>query len=69
MGLLADRFHVPLSQTASFGDDLVDIDMLRRSGRGVAVVNSNPEVLKVADEICPANNDDGVAQWIESHLL
>lgn len=65
----ADHFDVPLSQIASFGDDLVDIDMLRRSGRGVAVANSNPEVLGVADEICPANNEDGVAQWIETHLL
>ncbi len=67
--VLADHFSVPLSRAASFGDDLVDIDMLRCSGRGVAVANSNPKVLSIADEICPANNEDGVAQWIESHLL
>ena len=65
----ANHFGVPLSQTASFGDDLVDIDMLRCSGRGVAVANSNPKVLSIADEVCPANNEDGVAQWIETHLL
>mgnify|MGYP000367471126 CR=1 FL=1 len=29
-----------MSNTVSFGDDLVDIAMLRKSGRGVAVANA-----------------------------
>ena len=59
LSILADRMSTPLPRTVSFGDDLVDIAMLRESGRGVAV----------ADEICPSNNDDGVAQWVENNLL
>lgn len=55
-------------QTAAFGDDLIDINMMSESGRGVAVANANPKVLSIADEICPPNNEDGVAQWIESQL-
>lgn len=69
LSILADRMSTPLSRTVSFGDDLVDIAMLRESGRGVAVANANPDVLKIADEICPSNNDDGVAQWVENNLL
>ena len=69
LNMLAKHLSTPLQDIISFGDDLVDIAMLRESGRGVAVANSNPEVLKIADEICPSNNEDGVAQWIESHLL
>lgn len=69
LSILADRMSEPLRKTVSFGDDLVDIAMLRESGRGVAVANANPDVLKIADEVCPANNDDGVAQWIEDNLL
>ena len=69
LDLLADHFETPMSNTVSFGDDLVDIAMLRKSGRGVAVANANPDVLNIADEICPSNNDDGVAQWIEDNLL
>ena len=42
--------------------------MMIESGRGVAVANANPKVLSVADEICPSNNEDGVAQWIEAQL-
>ena len=29
---------------------------------------ANPQVLAVADEICPSNNEDGVAQWLERLL-
>ncbi|PLS24693.1 HAD family hydrolase [Bifidobacterium imperatoris] len=68
MNIVCERLGVPLEQTVAFGDDLIDIDMMRASGRGVAVSNANPKVLAIADEVCPANNDDGVAQWIESQL-
>lgn len=66
---LCARMGIDTDATASFGDDLIDIAMLQCSGRGVAVANAHPDVLRVADEICPANNDDGVAHWIQSHLL
>ena len=69
MRILCDRMDVPLPATAAFGDDLIDIAMMEESGLGVAVANANPKVLGIADEVCPANNDDGVAQWIESPLL
>lgn len=66
---LCARMEVPLGATVSFGDDVIDIAMLERSGRGVAVANANPRVLAVADDVCPSNNEDGVAQWIERMLL
>ncbi|MCI1833066.1 MAG: HAD family hydrolase [Bifidobacterium sp.] len=65
---LCSRMRIPMESTVSFGDDLIDIGMLTVSGRGVAVANARPEVLDAADEICPSNNDDGVAQWIERLL-
>ncbi len=40
LDLLAEHFETPMSNTVSFGDDLVDIAMLRKSGRGVAVANA-----------------------------
>ena len=69
LGLVCDRLGIPMAQVAAFGDDLIDIPMMRAAGRGVAVANANPEVLKVADEICPSNDDDGVAQWIDGLLF
>lgn len=69
MRVLCNRMNIPLSNTIAFGDDLIDINMMRESGRGVAVANANAKVLAIADAICPPNNEDGVAQWIEGHLL
>ncbi|KAB7790797.1 HAD family hydrolase [Bifidobacterium leontopitheci] len=66
---LCEHMGIPAAQTVSFGDDLIDIDMMEASGIGVAVANANPKVLSIADETCPANDEDGVAQWIESRLL
>lgn len=69
LGAVCARLGITPVQTVTFGDDLVDIDMMRFSGLSVAVANANPQVLAIADEICPSNDEDGVAQWIEEHLL
>lgn len=68
LNLLAEHMQISLNRTAAFGDDLIDIAMLQAAGRGVAVANANPKVIEVADEICPANNDDGVANWFNAYL-
>ncbi|NMM99785.1 HAD family hydrolase [Bifidobacterium sp. DSM 109958] len=66
--LVCDRLGVDVAQTAAFGDDLIDIDMMRTAGLGVAVANANPRVLAIADEVCPSNDENGVAQWIDGRL-
>ncbi|MBW3092544.1 HAD hydrolase family protein [Bifidobacterium sp. 82T10] len=67
--IVCDRLDVPLARTVAFGDDVIDIAMMREAGLGVAVANANPDVLSIADETCGANDDDGVARWIEERLL
>ena len=52
----------------AFGDSSNDEQMVVRSGIGVAMGNSVPELLDVADYIAPTNEDDGVAYTLE-HLL
>ena len=43
--------------------------MLQNCGIGVAMENALDEVKTAADFICDNNNNDGVAKWIEKHLL
>ena len=66
--LLAARLGISLDGIAAFGDDYNDIEMLRECGVGVAVENALEEVKAAADEICPANEEDGFAQWVEGML-
>ncbi len=46
----------------AFGDMPNDLPMLNWAGRGFAVANAHPSVLAGADEVCRANDDDGVAR-------
>jgi len=62
-------FGIPAAQTVAFGDDYNDITMLKGCGIGVAVANAIDEVKAAADYICAANDDDGVAKWLEAKLL
>lgn len=52
----------------AFGDMPNDLPMLDWAGRGFAVANAHPTVLVAADEVCGANEQDGVAAVLESLL-
>lgn len=58
-----------LADVLSFGDNYNDIEMLEHSGCGVAVGNAKPAVKYVADTVTLPNFEDGVAHYIEQHLL
>nr|WP_244409914.1 HAD family hydrolase [Streptomyces albofaciens] len=51
--------------TVAFGDMPNDIPLLAWAGHGVAVGNAHPALRAMADEIAPANDDDGVAAVLE----
>lgn len=56
------------SEVWAFGDMPNDLPMLRWAGRSFAVANADAGVRASAGEICPSNDQDGVAQIIETLL-
>ena len=66
---LAAHLGIAHEEIVTFGDDFNDIEMLRHSGRGIAVANAIDEVKAVADALCAGNDMDGVARWLEDALL
>jgi hydroxymethylpyrimidine pyrophosphatase-like HAD family hydrolase len=48
-----------------FGDMPNDLPMIAWAGTSFAVANAHPDVLAVADHVCPSNDEDGVAQILE----
>lgn len=58
-----------LSDVIAFGDNYNDIEMIEAAGCGVAVANAREEVKKIADYITLANTDNGVADFIQRHLV
>lgn len=66
---LCGALDIPLSEVIAFGDDFSDAGMLRLCGTGVAMGNAIDSVKASADAITVSNDDDGVARYLEEHLL
>ena len=66
---LAAASRISLTDMAAFGDDLNDLEMLRICGKGIAVANAVPKVLKEADAVTLSNDEDGVAKWLRDCCL
>ncbi len=60
---------ISADEIISFGDDYVDIEMLKYCGKGVAMGNAIDEVKRVADEIIGDNDSDGVAVYLDKIFL
>ena len=48
------------SETAAFGDNQNDLEMIGQAGVSFAVANARDEVKAAASFLVPANNEDGV---------
>ena len=66
--LLAAEHGFTADEVLAFGDSANDREMLGWAGHGVALANGTAPALATADEIAPANTDDGVAVVIERLL-
>lgn len=66
--LLAAERGIAPDEVMVFGDSANDVAMIEWAGHGVAVANATAAALAAADEIAPANTDDGVARVIERVL-
>lgn len=53
----------------AIGDAENDIEMLKDAGFAVAIGNASDDVKAVADEVVASNDDDGVAEAIETFVL
>ena len=60
---------IPPSDMIAFGDDFSDAGMLRLCGTGVAMGNAIESVKQAADAVTDTNDRDGVARFLEQHIL
>ena len=66
VAFLANRFGVGREEIVAFGDGINDIEMLQYVGHGVAVANGWEEAKQAADEVIGSNDEDAVAQFLDS---
>jgi len=68
MEVLVQKLGTDREHVIACGDGMNDISMIRYAGCGVAMANACAEVKEAADIQAPSNEEDGVAQILESIL-
>jgi Cof subfamily protein (haloacid dehalogenase superfamily) len=68
LAYLAEQHDIDPSEVAAVGDMPNDLPMLAWAGHSYAVANAHPSVLEIAQYRLASNDDDAVAQLIESLL-
>lgn len=65
---LCASLGIEAESVMAFGDGENDLEMLRWAGHGVAMANGLDSVRAMADEVCPSNEADGLAQTIAKYI-
>jgi Cof subfamily protein (haloacid dehalogenase superfamily) len=68
LDFLAERVGFSSERTVAFGDGENDIELIDWAAYGVAVANAHDRVKEIADFVCPAVDEEGVAQVLEAFL-
>lgn len=66
---LMNHLGVPEGSGIGFGDEDCDIGFFRACGTGVAMRNGDQATKKAADYVTESNEKDGVALFLEKHIL
>lgn len=66
---IGNHYGIDRKDIVSFGDGINDIEMLKASGFSVSMGNAVHDAKAISDYVGLSNNDDGVAEFIEKHIL
>lgn len=67
--LLGERLNLSTSEMIFFGDGLNDIEIMNVVGCSVAMENALDVIKNKASYITTSNNNDGIAVFLEKHLI
>lgn len=70
LATLCEGRGIGSDRVVAFGDARNDLAMLTWAGTGVAMADAHPSVVAAADDVTDSTcAEDGVAAWIEHHIL
>ncbi len=69
LALQCEQRGIAPEAVVAFGDARNDLPMLAWAGTGVAMGDAHPSVITAADDVTGTNAEDGVAAWLERHVL
>jgi 5-amino-6-(5-phospho-D-ribitylamino)uracil phosphatase len=69
LATIAKNHGVAREEIMAVGDNHNDLTMLRYAGLGVVMANAEDELKRMGFELTSSNEEDGVAEAIERHIL
>jgi hydroxymethylpyrimidine pyrophosphatase-like HAD family hydrolase len=69
VAFLQERWGISPAQTLAAGDNWNDVEMIAQAGKGFIMGNADPDLLRMGWPILPTNDEDGLAEAIETHVL
>lgn len=63
-----EAYNITPDETLAFGDNINDIEMLKRASHSFAVANAREEVKEAANFVAPSYKEDGVLQVLKAVL-
>lgn len=66
---LSGYLRIPLEDTIAFGDSMNDVEMIETAGLGICMGGGSEALKRLAGEVCPAVEEDGLYRAFEKHGL
>ncbi len=64
---LMEKLKVKKEEIMAIGDNLNDKKMIENAGLGVAMGQSTPVILKLADEVTSSNDEEGISEILQKY--
>ena len=64
---LIQKLNIEKEEVMAIGDNANDKMMIENAGLGIAMKQSTPTVIEIADEVTDDNNEDGVAKILQKY--
>ena len=69
VAFLQARWDIAAEETLAIGDNWNDREMIARAGLGFLMGNADPDLRRLGLPVLPTNDEDGVAEAVERHVL
>ncbi|MCI8598296.1 MAG: Cof-type HAD-IIB family hydrolase [Lachnospiraceae bacterium] len=66
---VCEYLHIPLCDSVAIGDSMNDREMILVAGLSICMENGSGELKKLADDICPSVQEDGICCAFRKHHL
>ncbi|MCM1125312.1 MAG: Cof-type HAD-IIB family hydrolase [Lachnospiraceae bacterium] len=67
--MVCQHLNIPVSHSVAVGDSMNDWEMMETAGLSICMENGSEQLKALADDVCPAVNEDGLRKAFEKHKL